>query len=157
MNNRPILKDPNDRLRKKAEAIGKKELASAQIQTLIDDLTQTLYVENGVGLASPQIGVSKRLIVVDVGDGTQALINPKIISASLRKIDFEEGCLSVPGVYGFVRRHREVKVRALSRDGKEIIIKARGLLAVVLQHEIDHLDGILFIDKVIRFTSPPRL
>ncbi|MBI4438056.1 peptide deformylase [Candidatus Uhrbacteria bacterium] len=156
MNLRAVLTHPNDRLRQKAKEVPVGEIASKEIQQVIDDLVDTMGVENGVGLAAPQIGAHRRIIVTDV-DGVLVLVNPEIIGKSLRKIDFEEGCLSVPGVYGLVRRHREVKVRALNRHGEPITIKASGLLAIVLQHETDHLDGILFTDKVVRYTSPPRM
>jgi peptide deformylase len=157
MTSRQIIRHPDDRLRKKSTTLKIEEITNLETQTLIDDLIQTLYVENGVGLAAPQIGENKRIIIVDVGDGAQVFINPKIVSVSLRKIKSEEGCLSIPGFKGIVRRHREVKVSALSRDGNKLDIKASRLLAIVLQHEIDHLDGILFIDKVVRFTSTPEL
>lgn len=153
---RSVLINPNDRLRKKAKAVDVDEISSPEVQTLIDDLIETMCVENGVGLAATQIGSDKRIIIVDV-DGVQPLINPEMVSKSVRKIEFEEGCLSVPGVTGIVKRHREVKLKAYDRNGKPLTIKAKGLLSIVLQHETDHLDGILFIDKVIRYTNPPRM
>jgi len=157
MTTRPVLTNPNDKLRQVSEKISDKALGSEELNTLITDMVETMKIENGIGIAAPQIGVHKRLIVIDTGDGPQALINPEITARSLRKIESEEGCLSVPGVYGFVKRHREIKAKAQDRNGNEVTFKARGLLSIVLQHEIDHLDGILFIDKVIRYTSPPRM
>lgn len=153
---RSILTNPNDRLRKKAKLVPVEDIPSSEIQNLIDDLIETMQVENGVGLAATQIGSDKRVIIVDV-NGVQPLINPEMVSKSVRKIEFEEGCLSVPGVTGIVKRHREVKLKAYDRNGKPLTIKAKGLLSIVLQHETDHLDGILFIDKVIRYTNPPRM
>lgn len=157
MRSRPILKYPNDKLRKISDAISVDEIPNRKTQTLIDDLIQTLYVESGVGLAAPQIGVNKRIIVVDVGDGARVFINPKILSASIRKIKSQEGCLSIPGVNGIVRRHRGLIMTALSCEGKTMRVHATGLLAIVIQHETDHLDGVLFIDKAISFTNPPKL
>lgn len=156
MSSRPVLTNPNDLLRKTSVFVSDKEFDSDELNELIEDLVETMGVENGIGIASPQIGVHKRLIIIDTGDGPQALINPKITARSLRKIESEEGCLSVPGVYGMVKRHREVKATAFDRHGNQLKFKARGLLSIVLQHEIDHLNGILFIDKVISYTKPPE-
>lgn len=153
---RSVLTNPNNLLRRQAKKISVARVSSLEIQSLIDDLIETMQVENGVGIAATQIGSGERIIIIDV-DGVMPLVNPEIVSTSLRKIEFEEGCLSVPGVTGIVKRHREVKLKALDRHGKPVTIKAKGLLAIVLQHETDHLDGILFIDKVIRYTNPPRM
>lgn len=134
------------------------EFGSQELKGLVEDLIETMSVENGIGIAAPQIGVHKRIVIIDAGkDGPQALINPEITSKSLRKIEGEEGCLSVPGVYGIVKRHRDIKATAWDVDGNQLDLKASGLLSVVIQHETDHLDGILFIDKVLRYTSPPRM
>lgn len=115
---------------------------------LLDNMADTMYDANGVGLAAPQIGISKRIIVVDVGEGIIELINPEIIAEEGTEID-AEGCLSVPGAQGEVMRSAKVAVRGLNRDGKTVKVTGSGLLARALQHEIDHLNGILFIDKVI--------
>lgn len=115
---------------------------------LLDNMADTMYDANGVGLAAPQIGISKRIIVVDVGEGIIELINPEIIAEEGTEID-AEGCLSVPGAQGEVMRSAKVTVRGLNRDGKTVKVTGSGLLARALQHEIDHLNGILFIDKVI--------
>ncbi|ADL12952.1 peptide deformylase [Acetohalobium arabaticum] len=114
---------------------------------LIKNMQDTMYDASGVGLAAPQIGISKRVIVVDVGEGPLALINPEIVESSGSEID-EEGCLSIPNENGNVERAARVVVDALDSDGREVEIEAEGLLARVLQHEIDHLEGILFVDKV---------
>lgn len=119
-----------------------------KLQTLIDDMFETMYDARGVGLAAPQIGVSLRLSVIDVvGDKQNQLviINPEIIASEGQK-KFEEGCLSVPGAYDTVIRAEKVTVKALDRNGKPFEIKAEGLLAECLQHEIDHMNGKLFID-----------
>ncbi len=152
-----ILHEPDDRLRVKSVEISLDDLRSEETQTLIDEMFVEMRNANGVGLAAPQVGVNKRIIVVDEGKGAREYINPRITAKSFRKFDFEEGCLSVPGVWGFVHRYRSVTVKALDRHGKKVTVKGSGLLSVIFQHEIDHLDGVLFIDKVEQFTNPPRL
>jgi peptide deformylase len=107
-----------------------------------------MYENNGVGLAAPQVGILKRIVVIDIGEGPLFLINPEIIHKEGSYID-EEGCLSIPGEVGKVERPYKVKVKALNREGKEIVIEGKELLARALCHEIDHLDGILFVDKMI--------
>lgn len=118
-----------------------------RVSRLIDDMIETMYAVDGVGLAAPQVGVSKKIAVIDVGEGPIALINPKIIEGSGEDIDVE-GCLSVPGKQAYVKRMATVKVQALNEKGKPVQIEAGGLLARALQHEIDHLNGILFTDLV---------
>lgn len=118
-----------------------------RVSRLIDDMIETMYAVDGVGLAAPQVGVSKKIAVIDVGEGPIALINPKIIEGSGEDIDVE-GCLSVPGKQAYVKRMATVKVQALNEKGKPVQIEAEGLLARALQHEIDHLNGILFTDLV---------
>jgi len=139
-----IVKIGDPVLRERAKPVTK---INANIHKLLDNLKDTMYDADGVGLAAPQIGISKRVIVVDVGEGPLELINPEITSASGQAIDLE-GCLSIPGVQEEVARAAEVVVKALDRNGQEIIINAKDLLARALQHEIDHLDGILFIDHL---------
>lgn len=142
---RKILYLPDPRLRLVAKPV---ETFDEKLQILIEDMFDTLYEVRGVGLAAPQIGVSLRLSVIDtVGDKKSQLviINPEILSSEGEK-EFEEGCLSVPGVYDKVIRAPQVKVKALDRQGQPIEICAEGLLAECLQHEIDHLNGKLFVD-----------
>jgi len=119
-----------------------------KVKRIISDMFETMYAtDTGVGLAAPQIGILKQIIVIDTQDEEpMALINPEIISKE-GEIDSEEGCLSCPEEYGYVKRAEKVTVRALNEKGEEIEIEAEGFLAVVLQHETDHLKGILFIDK----------
>lgn len=143
---RNIIKDGDSTLRKKSRVI---EKIDKRITTLIDDMIETMYEANGVGLAAPQVGILKRIAVIDVGDGIIELINPEIIDMKGEETD-TEGCLSVPGVTGDVKRPKWVKVRALDRNGKIIEIEGKDLLARAFCHEIDHLEGILFIDKVVK-------
>ncbi|MEA3404918.1 MAG: peptide deformylase [Pseudomonadota bacterium] len=120
------------------------------IDKLIDDMFYTMYDAPGIGLAAPQIAVQERIIVVDVSENNDqpiALINPEIIK-SAGQITWEEGCLSLPGVYGKVKRPSDIIVQGMNRDGKMVEIEASDLLAVCLQHEIDHLNGKMFIDHL---------
>ncbi|MFC1788104.1 peptide deformylase [Patescibacteria group bacterium] len=152
-----VLKNPNPFLREKSTPLKEDEISAPTTQDLIDSMIKTMHETNGIGIAAPQVGVHQRMIIVETGHGPIAFINPKITSKSLRKIESEEGCLSVPDVYGIVKRHKKIKVEALSREGKLLKLEVTGLQAVIFQHEIDHLDGILFIDKVKKYTSPPRM
>lgn len=147
MSTYPVLKNPNEKLREVSQPVQDTDLQSEEVQKLIDDLMETMKKENGVGIAAPQIGQHLRLIIAETEEGPRAFVNPKIISTSNRMIESEEGCLSVPGVYGIVKRHKNVKVKAKDRLGNPLRLKAGGLLSVIFQHEIDHLDGILFIDR----------
>jgi peptide deformylase len=156
---REILTYPDPRLAVKSEAVGE---VNEDIRTLVRDMFETMYQAEGVGLAAPQVGVHKRVIVLDCGDRSQdsdeaplspkdplALINP-VVLAGEGKIVWQEGCLSVPGFNDDVERFATVRVEALTPDGEPTVIHAEGLLAVCLQHEIDHLDGILFVDRLSR-------
>ena len=131
-------------LRQKAKEVTE---VNDTIRTLLDDMAETMYEANGVGLAAPQIGISRRIIVVDVGEGLIELINPVLIKGRGKQIG-EEGCLSVPDYFANVERYKTIFVEGLDRDGHRVQLKAKDFSAVALQHEIDHLDGILFIDKV---------
>lgn len=144
---RQILTIPEetDFLHKKSREVAE---IDERILTLLDDMAETMYSANGVGLAAPQIGILRRVVVVDVGEGLIELINPVIVYKKGEQIN-AEGCLSVPERSGTVSRPEKVKVRALNRKGEEITIDGDGLLAIALCHEIDHLDGILYVDKMI--------
>lgn len=141
----PVLHYPDPRLRHKAEPVGQVDDA---LRKLVDDMFETMYEAPGIGLAAVQVDVCKRLIVVDISEDRTApicLINPVIDDAvGYQKTD--EGCLSVPGVYEPVERAERIRVRALDRDGQPFELDAEGLLAVCIQHEVDHLDGKLFVD-----------
>jgi peptide deformylase len=133
-------------LRRSAEPVGE---VTPEVWRIIADMTETMYDEVGIGLAAPQVGISKRLIVIadEEGRSVQALLNPAIVDRG-GEVTSEEGCLSIPGVFAPVTRAAWVRVEARSVDGQPLTINARGLRARVLQHEIDHLDGVLFIDRV---------
>ncbi|HEY8361962.1 MAG TPA: peptide deformylase [Tissierellaceae bacterium] len=138
-----LLDDPI--LRKKSREITE---INERIKILLDDMVETMKAADGVGLAAPQVGVLRRAIVIDIGNGPIKLINPKILEQKGEIIDIE-GCLSIPGKSGKVPRPEWVKVKYLDIEGNEKIIEGTGLLARALCHEIDHLDGILYIDKMI--------
>ena len=131
-------------LRKKAKKV---EVIDEKILQILDDMADTMYNADGVGLAAPQVGILKRIVVIDIGDGLLELINPEIIETSGEQIG-EEGCLSVIGESGIVIRPNVVKVRAYNRKGQLFEIEGEELLARAFCHEIDHLDGILYVDKV---------
>lgn len=126
------------------------EEVTDKIRELLDDMVETMHKYNGVGLAAPQVGILKRVIVIDLYDGEEPLqlVNPKIIKAK-GKQEVEEGCLSFPNEYAKMVRPKEVTVEALDRDGKKVIITGKDLLTQALAHEIDHLNGILFVDNMI--------
>ena len=141
----PIITNPNPILRKKSAEI--KQTQKKQFQQLCLDMAKTMKEKDGVGLAAPQIGQNIRLIVINAKDGAVCMINPEITKKSLTKEWGEEGCLSVPDVFGKVKRNKKIICKYLDKTGKEKKIEAQGLMARVIQHEIDHLDGVLFIDK----------
>lgn len=143
---RNIRKYGDEILRKKSRKV---DNIDGRILTIISDMEETLYSANGVGLAAPQIGILKRIVVIDVGEGIIKLINPEIIETEGSYVDVE-GCLSIPGKEGEVERPYRVKVKSLNEKGEEIIVEGKELLARALCHEIDHLNGILYIDKVIK-------
>lgn len=139
-----IKQFPDPILRKKAKAVKR---ITPEIQKLIDDMIETMHAAPGVGLAAPQVNKSIQVIVADVGEGPVALVNPTIVEKHGNQI-YREGCLCLPGVEAPVERSAQVVVKGLNQEGKAVEIKAEGLLSTVLQHEIDHLDGIIFIDRV---------
>lgn len=132
-------------LRRRARAVGR---VTPQVQRLVDGMIETMHEANGVGLAAPQVGVSKRIIVAKVNERLHVLIDPKIVKREGEELG-TEGCLSIPGVIGEVPRAVRVIVKGKNRKGRGITLEAEGMLARVLQHEVDHLDGILFLDRVV--------
>ncbi len=141
---RKIRLSTDEVLRKKSKEVTE---INDKILELLDDMADTMYDANGVGLAAPQVGVLRRVVVIDIGEGLIELINPVILETDGEQFG-EEGCLSVPGKLGDVRRPNYCKVEALNRDGEKIIVEGEELMARALCHEIDHLEGVLYIDKV---------
>lgn len=149
MAQRTILHYPDPRLRRQAEPVAE---VTDEIRQLVTDMAETMYAAPGIGLAAIQVNEPRRVIVIDISetrDQLLVLINPKIVEKNGEQT-LEEGCLSVPGIYEPVRRAAHVKVRALDRDGKPIELEARDLLATCIQHEIDHLEGKVFVDYLSR-------
>lgn len=142
-----IITEGDPRLRQKSTAIKPADLTQPKFQSFVRDLTETMYQSDGIGIAAPQTGQNIRLVIIAGEEGTLALINPIITRRSWRKESDEEGCLSVPGVYGMVRRSRNISAQWTDINGQMVKVKAGGLLARVIQHEVDHLDGVLFIDR----------
>jgi len=142
-----VITNPNPILRKKSEEIKIEDLKNKDLQELIKNMVPTMLEEDGVGLAAPQIGKNIRLVVVNTKNGPEHFINPKITKKSILKEWGEEGCLSVPNTFGLVKRHKKVSCEYFNIKGEKKKIEASGLMARIIQHEIDHLDGILFIDK----------
>ncbi len=165
MSLRTIVHLPEPILRKKAKAVAQFD---KDLQTLIDDMFETMRDAPGVGLAAPQINLPLRLAVVEYAEGADeleegapepkkkqyVLINPEIVYASEEKVLGVEGCLSIPGILGEVERHQAIHVKALNRQGKSVKLKVKGWMARIFQHEMDHLDGVLFTDKAVRVWKP---
>ncbi|WPL16854.1 Peptide deformylase [Thiorhodovibrio winogradskyi] len=140
-----ILTFPDARLRHRAEPV---EQVDARVRRIVDDMLETMYAAPGIGLAAIQVGIAKRIVVIDISENHNqpvVLINPEILGREGEE-EMEEGCLSVPGQFETVRRAERVRVRALNRDGEPFELETGGLLAVCIQHEVDHLEGKLFVD-----------
>lgn len=146
----PIITAPDPRLKKKSQPV---EKVDAEIRQLMDDMLETMYAAPGIGLAAPQVGVTKRVIVVDVAGKDEEpnplkMANPEVVWVSDEDATYEEGCLSVPDHYAEVARPAQARIRFLDEENEIREIEADGLLATCVQHEIDHLDGILFVDHI---------
>jgi peptide deformylase len=155
---REIIKDGHPTLRKIAKKVTPAEIADPLFQQLIDDMFETMYAAPGVGLAAPQVNVPKRLFVVDVQDPKHppaVVINPKLESAH-EEVELSEGCLSVPGYVGDIVRYQRVIVTGLDRHGEKIRLEGEGLFAQCVQHEIDHLNGVLYVDKAKNVHLPEK-
>ncbi|HEU0293061.1 MAG TPA: peptide deformylase [Anaerolineales bacterium] len=160
---RKVVTLPDPVLKRKAHTVNKFD---KNLQTLLDDMVETMRDAPGVGLAAPQIGLSERIIVIEYYEREEdeeveeapkkvwALINPEITKTSEERLIGVEGCLSIPGLIGEVERHAEVHVKGLNRHGKPTKVKAKGWLARIFQHEIDHLNGILFTERATRLWKP---
>jgi peptide deformylase len=153
MATRRLRFEPDEILRKKSKEV---DVVDEKITSLLKDMAETMYKNDGVGLAAPQVGILKRVIVIDAGEGLIELVNPVITEKSGEQQEVE-GCLSIPGVFGEVKRPVKTTVKALNGKGEEITVKGEKLLSVALNHEIDHLNGVLFIDKVERYVSIDEL
>ena len=155
---RVIRENGDEILRKRSRKV---EVVDDKIRELLDDMLETMHKYNGVGLAAPQVGILKRVVVIDLYDGNAPLklVNPKIVKTK-GKQEVEEGCLSFPNQYAKVIRPEEIVAEALNENGEKIKIKAKGLLAQAICHEVDHLDGILFVDNMIpgtlEFVEPEK-
>ena len=162
---RKIVTLPDPVLKRKARPVQKFD---RNLQTLLDDMVETMRDAPGVGLAAPQIGLSERIIVIEYFERDEdeqveeapkkvwALVNPEIVKASEERLMGVEGCLSIPGLIGEVERHAEVHVKGLNRHGKPMKVKAKGWLARIFQHEIDHLNGILFTERATHIWKPQQ-
>ncbi|MEL7625273.1 MAG: peptide deformylase [Anaerolineaceae bacterium] len=163
MATKEILTFPDPFLRLKAKPVKKFD---KELQTLVDDMFETMRAEPGVGLAAPQIGESLQLVVIEYAEEPEdedapepkperyVLINPEIVERSEEMVEGIEGCLSVPGFVGKVERHEKITVKALTRHGKPQKVKAEGWVARIIQHELDHLDGVLYIDRASEMYEP---
>jgi len=152
MTKRPIITAPDPRLQAVSADV---EKVDSEIRKLVEDMAESMYAADGIGLAAVQIGVPKRVIVIDLDQkegkkNPRAFINPKILWASDEMAVFEEGCLSVPEIWDDVERPARIKAEYLDLDGKKVELEADGMLATCLQHEMDHLNGVLFIDHLSR-------
>jgi peptide deformylase len=156
---REIITSENPVLRRKAK---KTQKITSQLQALVDDMVETLHAADGLGLAAPQVAVSERLFVAEIEESEEhpgsgklyVVFNPEYVFRSNEKVDSPEGCLSIPGWAGEVSRHYKIVIKGLDRHGKRVRIEAQGLLARVFQHEMDHLDGVLFTDRI---TDPEKI
>lgn len=142
---RTIFTIGDDVLRKRARPV---QTIDRRIKVLLDDMAETMYAAEGAGLAAPQVGILRRVVTIDVGEGLIEMINPEIISFEGSQVS-AEGCLSIPGRRCTVERPMRVKVRALGRNGRPFEMEAEGFLAVAVCHELDHLEGVLYVDKMI--------
>ena len=153
MSIRQIVKEGDSVLTKKCRTV---EKFDGKLADLIDDMIETLHFAQGAGLAAPQVGILRRVVVIDIGEGVIELVNPNIIAYSGEQ-ETLEGCLSCPGEWGYTRRPNYVKVKAQDRNGNEFTIEGRELLAKAFCHELDHLEGIIFKEKAIRMLTPKEI
>ncbi len=149
----PIVTIPTPSLRERSQEVLVETITTPEFQAFLDQLVHTMFTSDGVGIASPQVGKNIRAIVVNTGARPECYMNPVITKKSEALVESEEGCLSVPGKYGLVTRHKKVTVEAINRHGKRVLLDLKGFPAIVFQHEIDHLDGVLFIDKATKLVG----
>ena len=149
----PIVTLPNPELRKRSQDVDPKLISTPEFQAWLEDLIETMWKADGVGIAAPQVGRPIRVFVAVDGKTPHVVINPVPTRKSWRMEEGEEGCLSVPGKYGLVKRYRAFRVKGLDRNGAHVVHDAQGFFARVLQHELDHLDGVLFIDRASKVVN----
>ncbi len=147
---RTIVLSDDELLKKRSKMV---TAFNEKLWQLLDDMAETLEEANGVGLAAPQVGILRRVVIIDIGEGLIELINPEIVSAKGKQREVE-GCLSCPGKWGFVERPEKVKVKAFDRFGKPFKVEGTELLAIAMSHEIDHLNGVLFVDIADEMVDP---
>ncbi len=150
--NFPIVTLPAPSLRERSLEIDKQEVTTPQFQAFLDKLEKTMDIADGIGIASPQVGINKRVFIAVIGRQATVFINPEITKKSTSLTQTEEGCLSVPGVFGLVERAKRITIKFMDRHGRRAELDLKNMDAVVAQHELDHLDGILFIDKMTEIT-----
>ncbi|MFH0852897.1 MAG: peptide deformylase [bacterium] len=143
----PVVQYNQKTIRLPSVEVTRQDIVSGLLNKLIKNMKDTMTAENGIGIAASQIGDNRRVIIITTKKGPEVVFNPVILNKSFRKETIEEGCLSVKGVFGPVARHRQIKVTGLNRHGETIIYQAKGLMARIFQHEVDHLNGTLFIDR----------
>lgn len=148
-----IVTLPTPSLRERSVELAVEEITTPEFQAYLDKLVRTMFVADGVGIASPQVGRNIRAIVVNTGAHPECYMNPVITKKSETMIESEEGCLSVPDQFGLVTRHKKITVEAINRHGKRVTLELKGFPSIVFQHEIDHLNGIVFIDKATKIVT----
>jgi len=144
----PITLKGTPVLHARAQEVSMEEIKTPEFQQFITDMVESMYAAKGIGIAATQVGVGKRVFIAESPDGPIALINPVFTKKSLKMLNGEEGCLSIPGKYDKLRRHKTVTIEALTANGDKISFTAENFFARILQHELDHLDGILYADRV---------
>lgn len=152
----PITMKGTPVLHARAAEVDPKELGTPEFSKFIDDMVETMYAAKGVGIAATQVGVGKRVFIAESSKGPIALINPVFVEKSKKLLTDDEGCLSIPGKYDTVKRHKSVKVEALTVTGEKITFEAHDFFARILQHELDHLDGKLYVDRVAEQKESPK-
>jgi len=148
----PVLTYKNSSVRERSLEVSADEVTTKEFQDYLDKLIRTMHVEDGIGIASPQVGINKRIFIAHIKHQDMAFINPVITKSSEATVETEEGCLSVPGVYGHVTRPKRVTITAIDRHGRKMEFDLKNIEAVIVQHELDHLDGVLFVDKMTEVT-----
>lgn len=144
---------PTQTLHQRSVPVAREEIGTPGFQEFLDDLILTMHAAGGVGIAAPQVGNNLRVFVVDNKADVEVYINPEIEMLSESMLESEEGCLSVPGIWGVVPRAKRIRLKALNRHGRRSEVEAKGFHAIVLQHEFDHLEGVLFVDKALKTTK----